>query len=43
MDAHVILEYLPRMDFVQWIAPTNTRLEIHRISRRLLQLKRYSA
>lgn len=39
VDAHTILEYLLRMDFVSWICPSDTQLSICRLSRRLHQLK----
>ncbi|MCP4473832.1 MAG: IS110 family transposase [Gammaproteobacteria bacterium] len=39
IDAHMILEYLLRMDFVLWRLPSKTALQIHALSRRLFQLK----
>lgn len=39
-DAHVILEYLCRMDFIEWNAPSDTKIKIHRYARRLSQLKK---
>lgn len=38
MDAAVILDYAQRMDFNQWIAPSENALEIKSICRRVVQL-----
>lgn len=39
-DAHIILEYLLRMDFVEWHVPSDAKLKLHRYARRLSQLKK---
>lgn len=39
-DAHIILEYLRRMDFVQWAVPSDKEIALQRYSRRLTQLKK---
>lgn len=40
VDAHTILEYLLRMNFIEWTCPSDLHLEIIRLSRRLHQLKK---
>lgn len=42
-DAHIILEYLRRMDFVQWAVPSDNEIALQRYSRRLTQLKKSMA
>lgn len=39
-DSHMILEYLIRMDFVQWQPPTDEAISLQRFSRRAAQLKK---
>lgn len=39
-DAHAILEYLLRMDFVEWRVPSDSKIKLHRFARRLSQLKK---
>lgn len=39
VDAHIILEYLLRMDFIEWVEPPEVVQKIQALSRRLFQLK----
>ena len=39
-DAHIILEYLLRMDFKQWQVPSDNKVTLNRLARRLAQLKK---
>jgi len=39
-DAHIILEYLLRMDFKQWQMPSDNKITLNRLARRLAQLKK---
>jgi len=39
-DAHIILEYLLRMDFKQWQIPSDNKVALNRLARRLVQLKK---
>src|SRR6056300_1125459 len=39
-DAHIILEYLLRMDFKQWSLPSDNKITLNRLARRLTQLKK---
>jgi len=41
--ARVILEYLLRMNFVQWKMPSDNKITLHRYSRRMAQLKKMMA
>ena len=42
-DAHIILEYLLRMDFRQWQMPSDNKITLNRLARRLAQLKKMKA
>ena len=42
-DAHLILEYLLRMDFKQWSIPSDNKITLNRLARRLVQLKKMKA
>jgi transposase len=42
-DAHIILEYLLRMEFKQWAIPSDNKITLHRFARRLAQLKKMNS
>ena len=42
-DAHTILSYVMRMDFIEWLAPSEDAVKIYRYSRRIAQIQKLMA